>query len=159
MNKMIKIFVFISFFVASLSYSQQEPNDYWKQRQLGIIQQTNVPEKVSTVSNIAQIQQIGNYNYSNINIQANKFDFNVIQNGNNNEIDIRKSAINLNEFVVQNGNNNTVIENSFYSYNVNSQVTQYGNNNEYLSYGSNSISDNLKIHIKGNDKTVIVFSR
>lgn len=160
MKKMIKIFVDLSVILTvSLSFSQQDSNSYWQQRELGIIQQSNITESEAVVSNITYIQQIGNQNYSNVNLQSNHSNFRVYQNGYNNEVDITKSAYTINELVVQNGDNNSIYERSYYSNVVNSQVIQTGNNNEYLSMGSNSISDNLKINIRGNNKTVIVLNR
>lgn len=157
---MIKIFVGLSVILTvSLSFSQQDSNSYWQQRELGIIQQSNITESEAVVSNITYIQQIGNQNYSNVNLQSNYSNFRVYQNGDNNEVDITKSGYTINELVVQNGDNNSIYERSYYSNVVNSQVIQTGNNNEYLSMGSNSISDNLKINIRGNNKTVIVLNR
>lgn len=161
MKKTIKIVAFILFvFFTSITFAQQEENTYWKQKEMGIISNSlNLAQKTSSINQVATIQQIGNYNTNVLTIKASTSNFSVIQNGDFNAVDVTKYANSLTEYIIQNGNNNFISEYAIYSNNVDSQVTQTGNNNNYLSYGSNSISDNLKINIKGNDKTVIVLSR
>lgn len=156
--KILIIFTVVLF--TSFSFAQQEDIAYWKQKEIGIISSSlNLTQNNNIIQHVTTIQQIGNYNTNKVTINANTSNFLAIQYGDFNSIDVTKYANSLTENIIQNGNNNYVSEHSLYSNNVDSQIVQNGNNNNYLSYGSNSISDNLKINVRGNDKTIIVLSR
>lgn len=84
-------------------------------------------------NSITNIVQVGNYNYTNINSNANSLG--VQQEGNNNNY----------EFMTYYGRDD-----------LNIDVQQIGNNNSIQVFGENKIIDNLKIVQKSNFKTITI---
>lgn len=114
----------------------------------------------SRSDNLIQIQQIGNYNYSDIYVKSVEMDVRVNQFGDNNYANIDKNAYLLEESILQSGNNNFISDFSLYSTeSVNTSYNQYGNNLTIISSGSNSISKNLQINQYGNSGTVYIYNR
>lgn len=110
-------------------------------------------------NNYVAITQIGNYNFSSVNVNATSAQINIEQNGNNNAVDIDKAGNQINESIYQNGNNNYIQDQSYYSnQNSTSQFTQLGDNLSLYSYGSNSISEGLNIVQTGSQKSIIIIN-
>lgn len=111
-------------------------------------------------NNLIQIQQIGNYNYSNVYVRSYAADVQINQNGDNNFTNVYRNGYMLNENINQTGNNNFISDFSVYSDEpVNTTFNQYGNNLTIISNGSNSISKNLQINQTGNSGTVYIYNR
>lgn len=111
-------------------------------------------------NNLIQIQQIGNYNYSDVNVRSNAVSMEVNQFGDNNYTNVYRNTYDLNENVFQAGNNNFISDFSVYSPDpVNTSFNQQGNNLTIISNGSNSISKNLQINQSGNSGTVYIYNR
>lgn len=108
----------------------------------------------------ATITQIGNQNWNQNTIIANQSNIQVYQNGQFNATDIYRMENEVNEFIIQNGDNNSIHEMVIGSYNsTTNHLIQNGDNNRITSFGSNSISQDLKIHINGNNTSVIIINR
>lgn len=110
-------------------------------------------------NNYVTISQVGDYNFSSVNIKSDKAQVNIEQNGFNNVVDIDKSAKELKEMIFQNGNNNYIQDQSYYSnQNISNQFRQQGDNLSLYNYGSNSISDSISVLQTGSQKSVIIIS-
>jgi hypothetical protein len=111
-------------------------------------------------NNLIQVQQIGYYNYADINVRSSNVSMKVNQNGDNNYANVYRNAYDLNENISQTGNNNFISDFSVYSDDpINTSFNQVGNNLTIISNGSNSISKNLQINQTGNSGTVYIYNR
>lgn len=111
-------------------------------------------------SNLVNIIQIGNYNYSKINIVSSDSKLAVTQNGDNNYTSIYKKANQIDQSVVQSGSNNFISDFSLqYDDSVKMQINQKGDNLSIYNNGSNSISKNMIINQSGNSGSVYIFNR
>ena len=115
-------------------------------------------EKISN-KNSTTIQQIGDYNFLST---YSKFENGIVeyyQIGNFNIIESQSSISNLSETIVQEGNNNSAYNYTFG--NVKSdelELMQSGNNLIFERFGTNSLTDNIKVKMQGNAKTIIIRS-
>jgi hypothetical protein len=111
-------------------------------------------------NNLINVQQIGNFNYSNIYVQSKEANLQVNQFGDNNYADVYRNAYELNETINQTGNNNFISDYSVYSdETVNTTFNQNGDNLTIISNGSNSISKNLQINQTGNSGTIYIYNK
>ncbi|MCF4102048.1 hypothetical protein L1I30_10250 [Gillisia sp. M10.2A] len=103
------------------------------------------------------IQQIGDGNIVESNINAKKSDVEFSQDGNDNFINLTANVKSLVADVEQNGNNNYFLDsvNSPTS-NISINLTQNGDNLLFERYGSNSIGDNIRFNMTGDSKSIIV---
>jgi hypothetical protein len=111
-------------------------------------------------SSYVMISQIGDYNYSTVNIKSTNAQININQNGYENVVDIDKNANQIREIIDQNGNNNYIQDYSYFS-NQNAASNQYkqqGDNLSLYSYGSNSISESISVLQTGSQKSVIIIN-
>jgi hypothetical protein len=106
------------------------------------------------------ISQIGDYNYSTVNIKSTNAQININQNGYENVVDIDKNVNQIREIIDQNGNNNYIQDYSYFS-NQNATSNQYkqqGDNLSLYSYASNSISESISVLQTGSQKSVIIIN-
>jgi minor curlin subunit len=106
-----------------------------------------------------QLQQIGDHNTFNAQLQAKNIAASVVQKGNNNSIYLDKLAKAIDLKILQLGNNNTVydyLNNT--KFEIKSEFVQKGNNNTIKSFGSNSISQDLKVIQSGNGASVLLIN-
>lgn len=158
MKNLIKI-LFLFFLLIGFSASSQENlvNDS------AILTQNIKDYKLTTTVSqnySALISQIGNQNWNQNTIIANQSNIQIYQNGEFNTTDIYRIQNEVNELIYQNGTNNSINEMVIGSYNsTNNQFIQNGDNNRITTFGSNSISEDLKIHINGNNTSIIIINR
>jgi hypothetical protein len=113
----------------------------------------------SILDNI-QINQIGDYNKSQVNLKAAHSDLTINQYGVNNNINFYKSNQELKQIIQQAGNSNFVSDFSINSYyKVDMQINQQGNNLTLFNNGTNSISKEMKIIQTGNSGTILIYNR
>ena len=113
----------------------------------------------SILDNI-QINQIGDYNKSQVNLKAAHSDLTINQYGVNNNINFYKSNQELKQMIQQAGNSNFVSDFSINSYyKVDMQINQQGNNLTLFNNGTNSISKEMKIIQTGNSGTILIYNR
>lgn len=86
------------------------------------------------ISSSVSVVQVGNYNYSEIDINRNS-EISLMQSGNFN-------YFNFDNSFEKDGSQNT--------------ITAEGNNNIIDVVGSNSISEKMQIHVKGDNRTIFV---
>tara|TARA_R110000787_G_scaffold81036_2_gene175862 strand:+ start:19112 stop:19618 length:507 start_codon:yes stop_codon:yes gene_type:complete len=103
------------------------------------------------------INQIGNDNEVVIKTKSLNSDIALNQKGAQNKIYLDIVAENIKETISQTGNDNYVFDYSSIGVDQHSlEVSQYGNNQNLTWYGGNSLSENLKVNMQGESKTVIV---
>lgn len=106
-----------------------------------------------------QLQQIGDRNIFNAQLQVKNSTVLAVQKGNNNSIHLDKLASSIDQKILQLGNNNTVYDYSNYTkLEIKSEFVQKGNNNMIKSFGSNSISRDLKVIQSGNGASVLLIN-
>lgn len=121
---------------------------------------TNQVNAQNQISNGILIQQIGDYNNFNANLQAEKVAISVTQNGNDNLISLDKQADVISQRIIQQGENNTVTDFTYYTkYDVNMEMVQQGNNQSIQNYGTNSLSKDMKVTQTGNGASVIIINQ
>ena len=109
--------------------------------------------------NSIHISQIGDYNFSKVEMNVENSTLNVNQNGYNNYLVTYKSAIELNQSIIQSGNTNFISDFFFFFGTIiNMDIHQEGNNLTLFNTGSNSISKDLKITQTGNSGVIYIFS-
>ena len=105
------------------------------------------------------IMQQGDLNSATVNAIGSDIDISIIQNGNLNNANLQVENVSLSESILQNGNNNNVISYYFgYDQPVTSEVIQNGNNLTLERYGVNSYTDQIRVNMEGNSRTVIIRS-
>jgi hypothetical protein len=103
------------------------------------------------------INQIGSNNDAEIRVNAPTSFINVLQNGFSNEMLIDITASDITQNITQNGESNR-----YYNFSnnptavQNMEVLQNGINQDITVFGSNSLSENIKINMQGNDRSIIV---
>lgn len=113
----------------------------------------------SILDNI-NINQIGDYNKSQVNLKGAHSDLTINQYGVNNNINFYKSNQELKQMIQQAGNSNFVSDFSINSYyKVDMQINQQGNNLTLFNNGTNSISKEMKIIQTGNSGTILIYNR
>jgi hypothetical protein len=113
----------------------------------------------SILDNI-HINQIGDYNKSQVNLKAAHSDLTINQYGVNNNINFYKSNQELKQMIQQAGNSNFVSDFSINSYyKVDMQINQQGNNLTLFNNGTNSISKEMKVTQTGNSGTILIYNR
>lgn len=106
------------------------------------------------------INQIGDYNKSQVYVKTSHADLTLTQYGANNGISFYKSNPELKQIIQQAGNSNFVSDFSINSnYKVDMQVNQQGNNLTLFNNGTNSISKEMKITQTGNFGTIFIYNR
>lgn len=111
----------------------------------------------TTTGSSVFINQIGSNNDAQIKVNATTSFLNVLQNGLSNLMLVDVTAAEINQNLTQNGESNR-----FYSFSnnpasiQNMEVLQNGVNQDITVYGGNSLSENLKINMQGNDRSIIV---
>ncbi|PZX94320.1 hypothetical protein DOS84_06765 [Flavobacterium aquariorum] len=169
----VKIFLFVTLLSSPFMLMAQEEFDNYSLEGASLMtkellirnNKVNIENSQSTNqflqnSNLVQIQQIGNYNYSNVYVRSYAAEVQLNQNGDNNFANIYRNGYILNENISQTGTNNFISDFSVYSAEpVNTTFNQNGNNLTLYSTGSNSISKNLQINQTGNSGTVYIYNR
>lgn len=119
-------------------------------------QQAARSSQVTTGSSVF-INQIGQNNDAQISVKATNSFINLLQNGLSNTTLIDVTAFEVNQNITQNGDDNRLYN---FSNNPsalqNMEVLQNGNNQDITVFGSNSLSENIKITMQGNDRSLIV---
>ena len=112
-----------------------------------------------SIDNI-QINQIGDYNKSQVYLKTAHSDLTLNQYGVNNDISIHKSNPEIKQMIKQMGNSNFVNDFSINSnYKVDMQINQHGNNLTLFNNGTNSISKEMKVTQTGNSGTIFIYNR
>ena len=107
-----------------------------------------------------QINQIGDYNKSQVYLKTTHSDLTLNQYGVNNDISIYKSNPEIKQMIKQMGNSNFVNDFSINSnYKVDMQINQQGNNLTLFNNGTNSISKEMKVTQTGNSGTILIYNR
>ncbi|WP_430612926.1 hypothetical protein [Flavobacterium sp. JP2137] len=107
--------------------------------------------------NAVFITQIGNKNTVDSHVKSATDTSTYYQYGNQNTILATVNALEVQQDIRQLGDDNRFEKYSFDATMANQiQVIQEGNNQEINVFGSNSMSKDMKIHVQGNDKTIIV---
>lgn len=162
------LFLFISFVIASVSFGQNYEENKNKlsiesfesePSELNFISAKNF--QVVPVKNISNcnvfINQIGIDNEVLVKTQSINNDIVLNQNGTQNKIYLDVIADNVEESISQLGNYNYVLDYSTLGAELHSlEVLQTGNNQSLTWFGGNSISENLKVNMQGESKTIIV---
>jgi hypothetical protein len=107
-----------------------------------------------------QINQIGNYNKSQVYQKAAHLDLTLNQYGVNNDISFYKSNSEIKQMIQQVGDSNFVSDFSINSnYKVDMQINQQGNNLTLFNNGTNSISKEMKVTQTGSFGTILIYNR
>ncbi len=104
------------------------------------------------------ITQIGNKNQIAVEAKIDQQDMlDITQVGDRNYVIKHKDVDNLQETVKQFGNMNKVFDYSINPLkNSNTEIVQEGNALNIHKYGTNTLSDNLKIYMSGNYRTITI---
>ena len=157
-----KIIFLLSFgLIPVLSFSQEN-----KDLHIKTVHGVNLKSKHSTgnpstanAGNTIFITQIGEDNYTNATVTSANASQNIIQFGSSNYSASHLNTKNLNATILQFGSGNYY---SDYAINANEtidlELTQQGENLNFERFGVNSTTKNLKVKMKGTDRTVIVRS-
>ena len=106
------------------------------------------------------INQIGDYNKSQMYLKTAHSDLALNQYGVNNDISFYKSNPEIKQIVEQVGNSNFVSDFSINSnYKVDMEINQQGNNLTLFNNGTNSISKEMKVTQTGNFGTILIYNR
>mgnify|MGYP003629966842 CR=1 FL=1 len=103
------------------------------------------------------INQVGENNDAQIDVQARNSLINIFQSGMSNLTLIDVSAFEITQNITQNGE-----ENRFYNFSSNPsalqnmEVIQNGVNQDITVFGENSLSENMKINMQGNDRSLVI---
>ncbi|MFK5878909.1 MAG: hypothetical protein QM478_05375 [Flavobacteriaceae bacterium] len=157
-----KIIFLISFgLVSVLSFSQENKDEQIQNLYGSTFNQNHTTSNPST-SNFANnvfITQIGDANYTNATVKSTNSSMTIIQNGNSNYSASHLNTKNLNATIIQFGSGNYYYD---YALNTNEtidlELTQQGENLNFERFGVNSTTKNLKVKMKGTDRTIIVRS-
>ena len=107
-----------------------------------------------------QINQIGDYNKSQVYLKTAHTDLTLNQYGVNNDISIHKSNPEIKQMIKQMGNSNFVNDFSINSnYKVDMQINQHGNNLTLFNNGTNSISKEMKVTQIGDSGIILIYNR
>lgn len=113
----------------------------------------------SSTSNSIFIQQVGQRNDINANVNANRSNIVLVQNGNNNVIEIDETSFEIQKTISQNGQNNVVLDYSFDPKSSTSlELMQEGDNLYFERFGTNELSNSLKFKMTGNARSIIIRS-
>lgn len=105
------------------------------------------------------IQQIGNKNSINANIQSEFIDLQLFQTGSGNHINLEETSLEVSKKITQIGNDNTIMDMSFNPLmSTNLELIQEGNDLNFERFGSNELSNNLKFKMTGTSKTILIRS-
>ncbi len=162
--KYIGLVLFILGGVTTISAQDITDSDYreLKQEELNIISQLSTASLNTTpavTGNTIFIQQIGNQNYVNAQIKAERSTINLYQEGKFNEIELQETSKEVFKELRQIGDDNVIVDFSFNpELNTQLELNQIGNNLTFERIGTNELSKNLKFNMKGNNQTIIVRS-
>ena len=110
--------------------------------------------------NNVNIQQIGDYNIINANINAANSNLIITQNGTNNIIDLNKNALELVQKMSQIGNDNSISDLTYFTnYKVNMEMNQNGDYQSIQNIGTNSLSKDMKITQTGIGASIIIINQ
>lgn len=162
----------ISFAYASFAQGKAVDNEYNQDSSFLLFSKENLHLVSNTIKNKedlmgskklqrdVMIQQIGSFNYANINLKANDINVDLLQKGIDNKIIMDKNANSIVQKIVQEGQSNYVEDFSLYvNYDINMEIIQKGNNQNIQNYGTNSLSRNMKVIQSGNGASVIIFNK
>ena len=110
---------------------------------LGIISNPN-PKNALIQGNSVSVQQIGEYNTTDIRTNTNASEINLLQNGNSNDTKLEYTANTAVADLVQNGNNNRIVD---FVNNPNADISldlEQNGNNYFERDGVNEITKSLK---------------
>jgi hypothetical protein len=164
--KRLQIISLFALMSVSLCMAQNRPSDAVLNAALqsGVAQNVTVNQNNNRlVQQSAQrrvnttVQQIGNLNNVQANIQAYSGRVGLNQFGNNNDINVNLAAGLIDENVVQIGQNHSLFNNStratLYQ---NATVYQRGANQNLIMQGNNNMSRNMVVNMRGRNQTVII---
>jgi hypothetical protein len=171
MKTKIYIVLFAIIFT-QFGFSQEEDNNgdfkqysssLFDSEQNSLFVVSNMTDKLNPVQlnqNNINIQQIGDYNVINANVNSDNSNLFMTQNGVNNSIDLIKNTPELTQSISQLGNDNTISDLTYYTnYKVNMEMNQNGNNQSIQNIGTNSMSKDMKISQTGNGASVIIINQ
>ncbi|MCT8338519.1 hypothetical protein MG296_00495 [Flavobacteriaceae bacterium TK19130] len=103
------------------------------------------------------IRQVGDYNTAVSRTQSQQSDVDIIQLGDRNYSYLNLNATTIENRVVQNGDDNIFMDfGVFRSQYHGTEVIQDGDNQTFTRFGSNSISEKLKVNMQGDDSSIII---
>ncbi|WP_338375236.1 hypothetical protein [uncultured Flavobacterium sp.] len=167
-----KYILFFAIIFTQMSFSQEkENNEDFKQyssslfnsEQNSLFVVSNMADKLNTVQfnqNSINIQQIGDYNVIDANVNSENSKLFITQEGINNSVGLIKNTPELVQSISQTGNNNTISDLTYYTnYKVNMEMTQNGSNQNIQNIGTNSLSKDMKISQTGNGASIIIINQ
>ncbi|MFZ0490391.1 MAG: hypothetical protein WCE57_12530 [Salegentibacter sp.] len=111
----------------------------------------------SEAPNQVFIKQVGQQNFSDVNVKSEESSLNLNQNGSQNFVNLSLNVRKVYGNVIQSGDNNFYTERTYGpSQQVTLNLEQKGNNLYLERYGSNSIGNKLNLKMTGDNKTIIV---
>ncbi|MEX0996501.1 MAG: hypothetical protein WDZ45_05605 [Flavobacteriaceae bacterium] len=119
-------------------------------------QQTARSNQVTEGSSVF-INQVGENNDAQVSVNATNSFVNLLQNGFSNLTLLDLTALDITQNITQNGENNRLYNFSNNPSAIqNMEIIQSGINQDITIFGSNSLSENIKINMQGNDRSLIV---
>lgn len=111
----------------------------------------------SEAPNQVYIQQVGQQNFSDVNVRSEESSLNLSQNGSQNFVNLSVNVHKVYGNVIQSGDNNFYTESTYGpSQQVTLNLEQNGDNLYLERYGANSIGNKLNLKMTGDNKTIIV---
>jgi hypothetical protein len=157
MKNLLKAFILMGLIYFAMSVQAQDnrtKKDDRIQQQLRLQQMfINEQTALQNMSLQSQINQRGSYNHALINDQSVQSNLNftsINQNGNSNNAQIQLDGKNLRTDALQNGNHNNLDLNIKGS-NITSTIVQSGDNNNYVNNFSNYSSGNKNYNVQQQD--------
>ncbi len=151
---------FLLLFIVNIGFSQSINEDLTitaNNQDYLFTQNFQTPSAIIPNTNNVLINQIGSDNEVKVKTQSLNNDIVLNQNGIQNKIILDVTADNIKETISQTGNYNYVLDYSPFGVEQHSlEVLQSGNNQNLTWYGGNSLSENLKVTMQGESKTVII---
>ena len=158
---LIKKIIFIGSFclISNLLFSQDNKDVYIKKMHVTNLKHTTVTTGASNFGNSVFVNQIGEENFQNTtgsSVNSNQI---IMQHGSYNYSDSYLNTENINTTVSQSGVRNNYNDYSIRSHQaIDLELIQQGENLSFDRFGVNATTKNLKVKMKGNDRTVIVRS-
>ena len=137
----------------SFDNNQQQLN-YYAQQSSGSV---NAFEKMVPNTGVF-INQIGDNNRTDVAVQSQTSNIQLIQLGNANQIDLKLKADVIDYSVTQQGNNNFLLEYNIFDRKqlIDRSIEQTGNNQNLIIHGRNSIVDKMKITMGRGSQSLII---
>ena len=115
--------------------------------------------QTAAASGSAYIYQIGNGNVGSITANGGNSEVNLMQYGDANRADINVSGKSVAHNTLQKGNGNLFLEYGNASQlNLERTIIQTGDHQNVVIFGSNSLTENLKLSVQGNARSLTIRS-